>query len=242
MPVCTLSNKGFCLSATWKKKNPDLSFSNDRKVYEMRDREKGREREWREKARDRNIQRERWKCRNKETKSLDLEQTPKDHRHGFLADTSDCTGRISTTKLLIMHDYARHLLSALSGEVFVTHLQNDPVCLASWKWKITTCSLENVHITQWKTKIFAALYRLMCIKEGQCNQTLAIMMPIFITTAPAYDARSCLHVSQNCTLIPICQLDVIYCLFLLHNQLLIMILWCTFLLYFLERLTCDILI
>lgn len=70
------------------------------------------------------------KQRNKESRSG---ADSKGSTHGFPADTSRCTGRIPTAKRLIVHDYTRHLLSALSGEVFVTHLQNDPVCMASWE-------------------------------------------------------------------------------------------------------------
>lgn len=54
--LCTISNKVFCLSAPWKKTHPDLSFSNDRKVYQMRDREKGSERERESKERKQEIE------------------------------------------------------------------------------------------------------------------------------------------------------------------------------------------
>lgn len=70
--------QSFLLVSTMTKKHPDLSFSNDRKVYQMRDREKGRAlSEEREKAKDRNIH---WNvnAETKKQKSLELEQTPKD--------------------------------------------------------------------------------------------------------------------------------------------------------------------
>lgn len=80
----------------------------------MRDREKDMRREseegkQREKVRERNG--------NEETKSIDLEQARS--KDGFLADTSNCTGSI-TTKLLIIYDYTRHLLSTLRGSVCYT--------------------------------------------------------------------------------------------------------------------------
>lgn len=68
------------------------------------------------------------KQRNKEFRSGTDAKGSKD---GSLADTSNCIGG-RTTKLLIKHDYINHLLSTLSEEVFVTHLQNDQVCRASW--------------------------------------------------------------------------------------------------------------
>lgn len=124
MSIWTLSNKVFCLSAPWKK-HSDLSFSDDPKVYQMRGRERVEGEYW-EKKRVR--ERERWKCKNKETKKWRSETDTPGSKDGFLAETSYCTESI-TTKLLTMHDYTRHLLATPSEEVFVTHLQNDPTCM-----------------------------------------------------------------------------------------------------------------
>lgn len=68
MSIWTLSNKVFCLSAPWKK-HSDLSFSDDPKVYQMRGRERVEGEYW-EKKRVR--ERERWKCKNKETKKMEI--------------------------------------------------------------------------------------------------------------------------------------------------------------------------
>lgn len=115
------------------------------------ERKAGRGRE-RVEARDRNmyaLRDENW--RNKECRSGTDTKGSKD---GFLADTSNCTGSV-TIKLLIMH-YTCHLLFTLSGELFVTHLQNDPVCMASWMWRMTTSIQENIHFTKWITKTFSS--------------------------------------------------------------------------------------
>lgn len=115
---------------------------------------------------DRNIHGEMQKQRNKESRSG---IGTKGSSRGFLADTSDSTGRISTTKRLIMHDYTVHLLSALSGEVFVTLLQNDPVCMACWEWKITTSHCRKCTSQKLKAKSFAALYYLYVYQSiGKC--------------------------------------------------------------------------
>lgn len=90
---------------------------------------RGRERvegEYWEKKRVR--ERERWKCKNKETKKWRSETDTSGAKDGFLAETSYCTESIKT-KLLTMHDYTRHLLATPLEEMFVTHLQNDPTCM-----------------------------------------------------------------------------------------------------------------
>lgn len=158
MSICTLSNKVFCLSAPWRKSWFILQQWPEG-ISDERYRERQGERESAEGKQGIEIystyierEMEMKTRRNKECRS---ETDTKGSKDGFLADISNCTGSI-TTKLLIMHNYTRHLLSTLSGEVCVTHLQNDPVCMASWSWKITTSSLENIHFTKWKTKTFIA--------------------------------------------------------------------------------------
>lgn len=84
----------------------------------------------------RNYVTQQMKERLKKAPRMDVEieePSVRGHRRKSPTDTADCTGRISGTKCQIMHDCTRHLLSALSGEVFVTHLQNDPLCMASWE-------------------------------------------------------------------------------------------------------------
>lgn len=66
----------FLLVSTTKK-NPDLSFSSDRKLYQMRDREEGQERE-RVCGEKRGIEINIERSGNAKTKSVDVEQTPKD--------------------------------------------------------------------------------------------------------------------------------------------------------------------
>lgn len=62
------------------------------------------------------------RCRNKESRSG---TGTKGSSHGFLADTSDCTGRISTTKHLIM-------LELYTPAVICT--VSESVCYTSTKW------------------------------------------------------------------------------------------------------------
>lgn len=60
--------QSFLLVSTMKK-HSDLSFSDDPKVYQMRGRERVEGEYW-EKKRVR--ERERWKCKNKETKKMEI--------------------------------------------------------------------------------------------------------------------------------------------------------------------------